>query len=170
MVKYLSPLPNTYLPSLPCQFCDSGSDLVETNLESRPPSLAVEPLTLQSRTLVEPLPHHISFDFVPRHQTSQHAQSPDDISTFVVVQLDAASIASIQPRVCLLRLWDLNGLGLGPKPGKGSVRWSIHHGIEVEPGRCVLAPHHEVLAEMFAGIVGALARAGPPYGKARGAS
>jgi hypothetical protein len=147
----LQPIDNAHLallsPPLLCQFCHPLRHLVEADLELRPPSLGIKPLSLQPRPFVVSLLVEIGLDLVPRTQRRQHANAPDQISAATRVQLDLAPVTRRQAGVHLLRLWDL---------GRADGR-RIKQG-----GQAVVGHGHLVEVERLAALHAA--RAGAPVG------
>jgi len=99
---------HSYLPSLPRQFRHSVCDVLETLSEPRSPPLRCQPLPLQSASFVELLLVEVALDLVPCHQTSQHTDTPHNITSAVNIQLYSASICGVQARElgkCLFLLY-----------------------------------------------------------------
>jgi hypothetical protein len=103
-----SPLPPTSLkgpfnasPPLPRQLQNPPRNMLKPQIKPPPPPLTIQPLPLQTPTLMIPLRLKIPLDPIPRHQTPQHTDSPNDIPSPARIELDGFAVRGVQAWVVL---------------------------------------------------------------------
>jgi hypothetical protein len=139
-----SPLPLTSLrtphrasPPLPRQLQNPPRNMLKPQIKPPPPPLTIQPLPLQTPTLMIPLRLEIPLDPIPRHKTPQHTNPPHDIPSPARIELDRAAVRGVQARVVLEGGGLLGGQGGGVGlVGEGWVRQAVRgqHVFELQVG------------------------------------
>jgi hypothetical protein len=102
----------------------------------------------------------VSPDLVPRHQTAQHIDSPDQVPASLGIQLHLTSITWSQSRVVLFRLGDLGDRSNRSveDAGKTIVGSRLHHLVQIERLAALQSTRHaatEFATEGESGLRGA---------------
>ena len=106
-------VPFSASPPLPRQLYNPPRNMLEPQIEPPPPPLTIQPLPLQTPSLVIPLRLEIALDFVPGHQAAQHANAAHNVPSPAGVELDGAAVRGVQARVVLEGGGLLGGQGGG---------------------------------------------------------